>query len=85
VKKKLGTITRGSKLLCPECGDLKEAKSPKGDEIVLLCGHIRPQILPLTDGRVSLEHLNTERGKNLFPASHDDEVTSQKPWSEKRK
>jgi hypothetical protein len=68
-------MNRHCRLLCPKCGELQQLKSSNDKKITLVCGHARPRILPLTGGRVSVEHLNSEQGKQVFPGSYGDEAT----------
>jgi hypothetical protein len=67
------SATIRSKLLCHECGELKQVSSVNS-LIELACGHSRPELLP---GKgISVEHLNSRLGKKWFPAVIDDEKTS---------
>jgi hypothetical protein len=75
-----GANTR-SRLLCPQCADLKQVSAINSDEITLSCGHVRAQIIPLEPGRVSIENLRTEAGRKLFPANRQSEMTANRlPW-----
>ena len=57
-----------SKLLCPDCGEIKRVVAIHDDrQITLSCLHVRPELLPLQAGRISLEHLRTEKGQRFFP------------------
>lgn len=57
-----------SRLLCPICAEIKKVVAIDGDrQITLSCLHVRPEILPLRPGTISLEHLRTEKGQRLFP------------------
>jgi hypothetical protein len=64
---------RNCKLLCPTCSDLKKVKQVLSDAesptiAVLECGHMRPaELLPLKHGRISLEHMSREWGRECFP------------------
>jgi hypothetical protein len=71
------SITTRSRLLCPECRELKRVAGVRFDGggttiASLKCGHDRGEILPLAPGRVSLENLNSPDGRRLFPlAAHE--------------
>ena len=60
-----------TRLLCSECRELQAVLygSVRTDQTVRLrCGHFRSTgLLPVTSGRISLEHLGSERGYKLFP------------------
>jgi hypothetical protein len=69
-------VNRRSRLLCPspECGALRNVLSIEGDTVRLTCGHTRATgLLPLADGRVSVEQLKpmTVVGNALFPRDSD--------------
>jgi hypothetical protein len=54
------SITRKSRLLCPECKDMRRVKNvslnPYRSPIVTLeCGHKRGEILPSQKGSISIE------------------------------
>lgn len=62
-----GANTR-SRLLCEICREIKKVSTiADANEITLVCGHLRPQILALQPGRVSIESLRTQRGQECFP------------------
>ena len=59
-KKSETSITNKSKLLCDECDTMQKVKSVSfdsfGETVVLLrCFHTRGELLPLKEGRVSIE------------------------------
>lgn len=64
-----GANTR-SRLLCPQCKELRKVKSIEDGHITLsTCGHLRMEILPVQPGHISLEDLRTAIGQRLFPFS----------------
>jgi hypothetical protein len=72
-----------SRLFCPvtECGVLRRVTEINGETVRLACGHTRTAtILPLVEGRISLEHLKpmTVIGNALFP--RDSDVDSDDRW-----
>lgn len=70
MKKSFGVITRHCRLLCPECRELKRVRNtPVTGNVVLVCGHAREELLRVSPGHVSIEHLRTEAGKRVFPIS----------------
>ena len=57
-----------SRLLCPICAEIKKVVAIDDDrQITLSCLHVRPELLPLQAGHISLEHLRTEKGQRSFP------------------
>jgi hypothetical protein len=63
-----------SSLLCAVCGEVKKVAAIDDDSrITLCCGHVRPELLPLQPGRVSVESLRTEKGQQLFPVRRENE------------
>jgi hypothetical protein len=66
MKRRESSVTKKCRMLCPQCG-VRQVKEP-GDPIILDCGHSRGEILPLQPGRISLENLKTEIGRECFPA-----------------
>lgn len=77
-------LYRRTKLLCPASHGIQPALTIDSDgRIVLECGCVRGPALPLKDGRVSVEALAFNRSRavlRLFPASFDDEFTTQRNW-----
>jgi hypothetical protein len=56
------------RMLCAECGGLRRLKAVEGDSALLACGHSRPRkLLPLTQGRISVENVRTAVGNRMFP------------------
>jgi hypothetical protein len=60
--------------MCLECGgELKGVREVLPDEesphlVSLVCGHIRlAGLLPLKPGRISVEHMSTKLGRDVFP------------------
>ena len=84
MSRKRGVNTR-SRLLCVDCAEVKKVSAINGHSVVLECGHDRPEILPLEPGHVSVEHMRTQRGQQLFPARLDGEKTTIPLWIEKHK
>jgi hypothetical protein len=71
--KQPSTITNRSRLLCPDCDELRRVKEVMQDDetptiVYLACGHFRGELLPLKAGRISIENLNTAQGRTCFPA-----------------
>ena len=57
-----------SKLLCPICAEIKKVAAIDDDgTITLSCAHTRGITLPLKPGRVSIENLRSEKGRQQFP------------------
>jgi hypothetical protein len=61
-----GANTR-SRLLCPDCHEVKRVSKITDGVILLACGHSRSELLPLQPGHISLEHVRAEKGQQLFP------------------
>jgi hypothetical protein len=69
MKKRESSVTKKCRLLCPHegCGLRRVVKV--GDPITLECGHERGELLALQQAhRVSVEHMQTKIGRELFPA-----------------
>jgi hypothetical protein len=68
IKKRESSVTKKCRLLCPlGCGLQRVIKV--GDPIKLECGHERGELLALQQAhRVSVEHMQTKIGRELFPA-----------------
>jgi hypothetical protein len=64
------------RLLCaaPECRALREVTAIKDSSALLVCGHSRTVgLLPLSEGRLSIEHLKplSADGNLAFPRDKD--------------
>jgi hypothetical protein len=70
-KKRFGIITTKCKLLCEECDSLQQVRSVDDNEINLVCGHLRPKILALKPGHVSIESLRSRTGQQCFPLTKE--------------
>jgi len=69
------TITNKARLLCADCDTMQRVKLVRFDtygdtDVTLHCGHKRGELLPLKDGRVSIEHIERREAiaYTLFPA-----------------
>ncbi len=72
---------RVTRMLCPDGCGVQRVVKVDGNTRRLECGHERTELLTVKPDRISVEHLRTEEGKRLFPASRDEELTSQRtPW-----
>lgn len=71
------SVTTKSRLLCPECTELRQVSNVNGS-IELECGHSRPELLPAKG--VSFEHLGTRAGARWFPPNRSDELTANRAW-----
>jgi hypothetical protein len=65
---KLTSITRKSRLLCADCGELKRVKEVKPEpngqtRINLECKHERGEILPSQPGAITIETLAVTKRK----------------------
>ena len=78
-----GANTR-SRLLCPLCNEVMRVVIVADGVIRLECGHERGELLPVKDGRVSVEHMGQRIGREMFPAKPDGERTAELPWREWR-
>ena len=80
------SVTTRSNLLCPNGHDLQRVIE-KSSDFKLACGCSRGELLPLTVGRVSIEHLHPfaskaeqRLGSTVFPASVESLKGSQRIW-----
>ena len=65
------SVTRKSRLLCDDCGELKRVKvvqpEPNGQtRITLECRHERGEILPSQTGAISIENLAVTKRKGRY-------------------
>jgi hypothetical protein len=71
-------------MLCPDGCGVQQVVNADENTRRLECGHERTELLTVKPDRISVEHLRTEEGKRLFPASLDGELTAQRTrWIEK--
>ena len=69
------SITRNARLLCSECDVPRRVANVQFDSFVETvvslreCGHKRGELLPLREGRISLEHIERAEaiGYSMFP------------------
>lgn len=66
------TVTTKTRLLCPDCTELKQVAEISDTGILLSCGHTRQETLPLQHGHVSFENLWSKIGRELFPMQRDE-------------
>lgn len=71
-----GANTR-SKLLCPDCREVRRVSTITDGVLLLVCGHSRGELLPLHAGHISLEQIRTDKGQRFFPLTKDDAQATQ--------
>jgi hypothetical protein len=74
-----------SRLLCPVCQEVTPVEAIDDDMLITLsCGHQRGELLPVREGCLSLEHMRTKKGQQVFPATNAGEFTTLPEWVENR-
>ncbi len=69
-------------MLCPQCNSTKQVTGIDDHIVTLDCGHRRGESIPVKAGRVSIEHLRTKLGQQMFPANRDGDRTASPEWQD---
>lgn len=84
-------LYRHTKLLCPHGHGLQPVLGTDSDLALLECGCARADSLPVSDGRISVEHVNQfasaqdqKKASQLFPGDIGTLPTVRKPYMKVR-